>query len=64
MILSVGRDYEIGFGNSSNWSGTWSVVSGTGTYAGVQGHGIWVGADNLRQLSLQARYAGSVTRPS
>jgi hypothetical protein len=61
VIVSVGRSYDVGYGNAGNWSGTWSVVSGTGTYAGMRGHGTWVGADNLTNLSLQARFAGIVT---
>ena len=64
LIVSVGRSYDVGYGNAGNWSGTWSVVSGTGTYAGMRGHGTWVGADNLTNLSLQARFAGIVTQPS
>ena len=62
VIVSVGRSFELGFGTAGNWSGTWSVVGGTGTYAGMRGHGTWVGADNLNHLSLQARFAGVVTQ--
>ena len=51
LILAVGRTYDIGFGNSDNWSGTWSVASGTDAYAGMRGRGTWVGAEPPQALA-------------
>jgi hypothetical protein len=61
VIIATGRIYDIGFGNSDVWEGTWRIVRGTDRYAAIHGGGAWKGADNRSNHSLASRYAGSVT---
>jgi hypothetical protein len=58
------RSWEGGFGTYKSTSGTWSIVSGTGTYAGMRGRGRSVGVHSSARHLDQTRYAGSVTLPS
>ena len=60
VISATGAVYDIGFGNSDVWEGTWKIVRGTDKYAGLSGGGTWKGADNRAKHALAARYAGSV----
>lgn len=45
VIRAVGPSYLVGggFGNYENWSGKWSIVSGTGDYSGLRGGGRYFG---------------------
>jgi hypothetical protein len=60
-IVATGGVYDIGFGNSDVWEGTWRIVKGTGRYAGFLGGGVWKGADSRNNHSLASTYVGSVT---
>lgn len=61
VLRVVGRGYDLGFGTHINTSGTWSVVSGTGDYAGMRGRGRFIGVHDQNKNSEQARFAGIVT---
>ena len=63
VILATGKIYDLP-GTSEVWTGTWSILRGTGNYAGLRGGGRWVGAASFNDHSLSARYAGSVTPTS
>ena len=74
VIHSVGRQFPVGVesptdpdGDSEVWTGTWSIVSGTGRYAGLKGGGGVVGiilfsAGHDVSLDYSWRYEGFVTR--
>lgn len=60
VIRSSGRTsftgvYEV-------WTGTWSIVSGTGKYAGLEGGGGFVTVIISSSLRFSFRYEGFVTR--
>ena len=74
VIHSTGRQFPIGtslFGNDTSYvlTGTWSIFSGTGSYAGLKGGGEFVAliVPNLRagvpdEYDFSYRYEGLVTR--
>ena len=64
ILRSDVRSWELGFGSYKGTSGTWSVVSGTGAYAGMRGRGPLVGVHSSAKFLYQTRYAGTVTLPS
>jgi hypothetical protein len=43
VIRAVGPSYQMGIGAYEVWNGTWSIVSGTGDYAGLKGGGRYFG---------------------
>ena len=76
VIYSTGRQFQIvtsfGYNYPSSFvlTGTWSIVSGTGSYADLKGGGEFVAIvlPNLRAGAVDAydfsyRYSGFVTRP-
>jgi hypothetical protein len=73
VIHSSGRQFRVGVknprdpdGDSEVWTGTWSIVRGTGRYAGLRGGGGAAGLIEISghglSLSYFHRYEGFVTR--
>jgi hypothetical protein len=60
-IVSTGRTYDMGFGRSYMWEGTWRITKATDEYAGLAGRGVWKGGINRARHSFFARYAALVT---
>jgi hypothetical protein len=58
-IAWQGRAYEMGYGDSDVREGTWSIVKGTGRYAGIHGGGTWKGTQHI--FNQVSRYVGSAT---
>lgn len=56
-IAWQGRAYEMGYGDNDVREGTWSIVKGTGDYAGLHGGGTWKGTQHV--FNQVARFVGS-----
>lgn len=69
VIRSAGRQFSVVKEDDSVWTGTWSIVSGTGSYAGLEGGGETIGirqpparVSSFADYDFSYRYEGLVTR--
>jgi len=66
VIRSTGRQFPVVKNDNYVWVGTWSIVSGTGKYAGLKGGGGVVGillpSTHAEEQVVSLRYEGFVTR--
>jgi hypothetical protein len=60
-IAWQGRAYEMAYGERDVREGTWSIVKGTGKYAGIHGGGTWKGTQYV--FNQVARFVGSASGP-
>ena len=63
VIRTSGRVFGSlgGLGGYEAWTGTWSIVRGTGKYAGLKGSGGYAAVINSLDLHFFLRYEGFVT---
>ena len=59
VIRSSGQAFAPGFGDEV-WMGTWTIVKGTGQYAGLTGGGRWVANEDRSHHAIAGLYAGLV----
>ena len=66
VIRSSGRAFPVVKNDNYVWTGTWSIASGTGKYAGLKGGGGVVGillpSTHAEEQVVSLRYEGFVTR--